>query len=85
MRLEQAHTSQYASGLNAASRDDREPEMTKPFENPPKPAGNSRERAGETRKNTGSPQALPREIGGRDGPEPTRFGDWEKNGRCIDF
>jgi hypothetical protein len=25
------------------------------------------------------------EIGGRDGPEPTRFGDWEKNGRCIDF
>ena len=28
---------------------------------------------------------LPREIGGREGPEPTRFGDWEKNGRCIDF
>ena len=25
------------------------------------------------------------EIGGRDGPDPTRFGDWEKNGRCIDF
>lgn len=25
------------------------------------------------------------EIGGRKGPEPTRFGDWEKNGRCIDF
>jgi hypothetical protein len=33
---------------------------------------------------TGSP-ALPREIGGRDGPDPTRYGDWEKNGRCIDF
>jgi hypothetical protein len=32
-----------------------------------------------------SPPALPREIGGRDGPEPTRFGDWEKAGRCIDF
>jgi hypothetical protein len=29
--------------------------------------------------------ARPREIGGREGPEPTRFGDWEKNGRCIDF
>jgi Uncharacterized conserved small protein len=27
----------------------------------------------------------PREIGGREGPEPTRYGDWEKNGRCIDF
>ena len=31
------------------------------------------------------PPVLPREIGGRDGPEPTRFGDWEKAGRCIDF
>jgi len=30
-----------------------------------------------------SPRA--REIGGPAGPEPTRFGDWEKNGRCIDF
>jgi len=28
---------------------------------------------------------VPAEVGGRDGPEPTRFGDWEKNGRCIDF
>lgn len=28
---------------------------------------------------------LPPEVGGRDGPEPTRYGDWEKNGRCIDF
>jgi len=27
----------------------------------------------------------PVEIGGRDGLEPTRYGDWEKNGRCIDF
>ncbi len=27
----------------------------------------------------------PKEIGGRKGPDPTRFGDWEKNGRCIDF
>jgi hypothetical protein len=25
------------------------------------------------------------EFGGREGPEPTRYGDWEKNGRCIDF
>jgi hypothetical protein len=27
----------------------------------------------------------PRELGGREGPEPTRFGDWELRGRCIDF
>jgi len=25
------------------------------------------------------------EIGGPKGPEPTRFGDWERNGRCVDF
>ena len=30
-------------------------------------------------------QPLPVEIGGRNGPDPTRYGDWEKNGRCIDF
>lgn len=27
----------------------------------------------------------PKEVGGREGLDPTRFGDWEKNGRCIDF
>lgn len=27
----------------------------------------------------------PKEIGGREGPDPTRYGDWEKGGRCIDF
>ncbi|HZK89993.1 MAG TPA: DUF1674 domain-containing protein [Stellaceae bacterium] len=27
----------------------------------------------------------PREIGGPQGPEPTRYGDWEVNGRCSDF
>ena len=25
------------------------------------------------------------EIGGPKGPEPTRYGDWERKGRCIDF
>ena len=29
--------------------------------------------------------ARPREIGGRQGPEPARYGDWELRGRCIDF
>lgn len=28
---------------------------------------------------------LPPEVGGYDGPEPTRFGDWEHKGRCTDF
>jgi hypothetical protein len=29
--------------------------------------------------------APPEEIGGPKGPEPTRFGDWERKGRCSDF
>ena len=28
---------------------------------------------------------LIKEVGGGEGPEPTRYGDWEKNGRCTDF
>jgi len=27
----------------------------------------------------------PREVGGRDGPDPTRYGDWEKDGIASDF
>jgi len=27
----------------------------------------------------------PREIGGPEGPEPTRYGDWERKGICVDF
>ena len=34
------------------------------------------------KKNIGD---LPLELGGRDGPEPTRFGDWEKKGITSDF
>ena len=28
---------------------------------------------------------MPNETGGPKGLEPTRYGDWEKGGRCIDF
>jgi hypothetical protein len=31
------------------------------------------------------PYQKPEETGGPAGPEPTRFGDWERKGRCIDF
>lgn len=32
------------------------------------------------------PSVPSKEIGGRrDGLDPVRYGDWEKNGRCIDF
>jgi hypothetical protein len=31
------------------------------------------------------PYVKPLETGGPAGPEPTRYGDWERKGRCIDF
>jgi len=39
----------------------------------------------EARRAAARASDLPREIGGRDGPEPTRFGDWEKKGIASDF
>ncbi|MES0862272.1 DUF1674 domain-containing protein [Ruegeria sp. SCPT10] len=37
------------------------------------------------RKAEAKAQALPKELGGRDGPDPARYGDWEKKGIAIDF
>jgi hypothetical protein len=42
------------------------------------------EEAAERRK-AAAPLALPREINGRDGPEPVRYGDWEVKGIASDF
>jgi hypothetical protein len=32
-----------------------------------------------------APPPPPPELGGRDGPEPVRYGDWEKKGLAVDF
>ncbi len=39
----------------------------------------------EDRRKKAKALELPEELGGRDGPEPVRFGDWEKKGIAIDF
>ncbi len=39
----------------------------------------------EARKKNRKDPDLPLELGGRNGPEPTRFGDWEKKGITSDF
>lgn len=39
----------------------------------------------EARRKAEAPLILPKELGGRDGPEPTRYGDWEKDGVVSDF
>jgi len=39
----------------------------------------------EERRKKQEAKELPKELGGRDGPEPVRFGDWEKKGIAVDF
>jgi hypothetical protein len=34
---------------------------------------------------SGAKTPLPPEFGGRKGPEATRYGDWENDGKCVDF
>lgn len=42
------------------------------------------DRKGSTPAKPAAP-ALPKEIGGAPGPEPTRYGDWQHKGRVTDF
>ena len=39
----------------------------------------------EARRQAAIDAKRPKELGGREGPEPTRFGDWEKGGIVSDF
>jgi hypothetical protein len=48
-------------------------------------AGERARAEAESRRNATTSVALPKEIGGRNGPEPTRYGDWERNGIISDF
>ena len=41
--------------------------------------------AAEARRKAAKEATLPPELGGREGPEPVRYGDWEKKGLAVDF
>jgi hypothetical protein len=59
--------------------------MTETASNPStSPPPTTPSEATETPKSS-PPQSRPKEIGGPPGPEPTRYGDWQFNGRCTDF
>jgi len=53
--------------------------MSEP-ESPDKPRGTEADGAQVNKQDQ-----QPKEYGGPKGKEPTRYGDWEKNGRCTDF
>ncbi|MGN7725399.1 DUF1674 domain-containing protein [Luteimonas sp. 22616] len=73
-RARRANLSKWGPGLRLAGL--RDPGMIGETTQPPVP-----EQAEQS-----VPESTPApEFGGREGPDPTRYGDWEKNGRCIDF
>ena len=39
----------------------------------------------EERRRKAKELELPKELGGREGPEPVRYGDWENKGIAVDF
>jgi hypothetical protein len=60
--------------------------MTETHDAPPLPPAAQRALAeAEARRRQAPPADLPPELGGRNGPEPVRYGDWEKKGLAIDF
>lgn len=59
--------------------DERMPEHEQDDANP------TPEAAHDNTGNPDDPSTWPAEHGGQRGPEPTRYGDWEKGGRCTDF
>jgi hypothetical protein len=61
--------------MNAAQQ-----QPVSPPGDPPSPQSSATPETG-----TDADSNRPREIGGRGGLEPTRYGDWERAGRCIDF
>ncbi|CAN7548368.1 DUF1674 domain-containing protein [Neorhizobium sp. LjRoot104] len=52
---------------------------------PLSPAAQRALKEAEERRQAAAKAELPEEFGGRGGADPARFGDWEINGRAIDF
>ena len=74
--------------MQEADNDNSENPATEESEPPRKMLSPAARRAlaeAEERRKNQKPMELPPEIGGRGGAEPARFGDYEINGRAIDF
>ncbi len=61
----------------------RGPSPRSPKEQPSR--DDKRSADGAAAKPAGADGPKPKEIGGPSGPEPTRYGDWERKGICVDF
>lgn len=68
------------------SESDTDPQAPKTPANLTPAAQRALQEAEERRAKAAAEEATrPTELGGRDGPEPVRYGDWEKKGLAIDF
>lgn len=69
--------------------DDVSEDVTQPVPNEPakvlSPAAQRALAEAEERRKAAAALELPTELGGRKGPEPVRYGDWEKKGIAVDF
>ena len=61
------------------------PDTQEPDRNDLPPAARRALSEAEERRRKAGERALPKELGGRDGPEPVRYGDCEKKGIAVDF
>jgi len=63
------------------------PVVAAPSPNPPGPVPKktASAAAASTPPQAVAAESKPAELGGPKGADPTRFGDWERAGRCIDF
>ena len=62
----------------------QDPDQATPRQDLPPAAQRALAEAEDRRRTAAQPQQ-PIELGGRDGPDPARYGDWEKKGIAVDF
>lgn len=74
--------------MSAAENDNNPPapaDLALPSRKPLSPAARRALEEAEARRQAERVADIPAEVGGRGGADPARFGDWEINGRAIDF
>lgn len=74
------------NGMQTADNDNAET-ASEPVAGPKQlsPAAQRALKEAEERRQAAAQKTMPEEFGGRGGADPARFGDWEINGRAIDF
>lgn len=75
----------HSGTLRAMSKTGPEQTVAQPEVYTPQGDNADRSKDGDVSVKHAAERSKPQEIGGPTGPEPTRYGDWERKGRCIDF